>query len=270
MTKHYPILFFLFFFSMDCFSQVPGSFPSIDEIDLPDARFEKPRTYTGSSLFGYINGGAELYLEYGFSGAWINEIHLTGGSYITEIYRMNGPEEAFGIFSVSRYQCKSTPPLSPFACQTKYQLQICSGAFYISIINSKGNKTDSLNSLKIGEAIVHKINERSADISGYLPGVSSENINREAILVKGKLGIMNGAPDLSDYFGETTGYCAVVLQRGDVTVLSVRFSTREDINAFAALHDWDPVILSAGSGKMPAGETITRISDHHLLIEIRK
>ena len=112
MTKYYwiPCASCFPFISM-VLHRISDSFPSIDESDLPDAGFEIPKTYTGASLFGYMNGGAELYLEYGFSGAWINEIHLTGGQYITEIYRMNGPEEAFGIFSVSRYRCKSTPLL---------------------------------------------------------------------------------------------------------------------------------------------------------------
>jgi hypothetical protein len=182
---------------------------------------------------------------------------------------MNGPEEAFGIYSVSRYRCKSIPPLSPFACQTKYQLQLCSGPFYISIINSTGNTKDSSTSLKIGEAIVRKIKDKPVDITSYLPGVSPEIINRGAILAKGELGIINGAADLIDYFGDATGYCAVIIHYEDQTMLSVRFFTKEDMNAFAILHHWDPEMLLTGSGKMPTGETISKISDNHLLITIK-
>jgi hypothetical protein len=251
-----------------CFSQEPDAFPSIDRPDLPDARFLDPKTYSGASLFGYMNGGAELYLEYGFSGAWINEIHLSGGKYIVEIYRMKGPEEAFGIFSVSRFRCKSIPPLSPFTCQTPYQLQICLGPFYINVINSTGNSNDSLASLKIGEAIVNKIKDKPADITSYFPGVEPETINREAVLAKGKLGIMNGAPDLADYFGEAIGYYAVILHHEKEIILSVRFLTKADMDDFASQHGWDPETIPAGLGKLPTGETITRISDNHLLIKL--
>jgi hypothetical protein len=268
MTRFYVCLCFLYLCSINCFSQESGSFPSIDESDLPDARFESPKIYTGTSLFGYINGGAELFLEYGFSGAWVNEINFMGGKYTTEIYRMNGPEEAFGIYSVFRFQCKSCPPLSSFTCQTKYQLQICSGPFYISIINGTGNKTDSAASLKIGEAIVRKIKERPADFTVYLPDVSTEVINQEAILVKGNLGIMNGAPDLADFFGETNGYSAVIMRRDKQIVLSVQFLTKEDLNAFASLHHWDPEKLSAGTELKVGEKTITRISDNHLQIQM--
>jgi len=270
MAKYFRILCFLFSLPVICIAQAPDSFPVIDESDLPDAKFGIPKTYTRSSLYGYMNGGAELYLEYGFSGAWINEIHLAGGIYRTEIYRMNGPDDAFGIFSVSRYQCKSTPSLSPYACQTPYQLQLCSGSFYISISNSTGNGTDCTASLRIGEAIVNKIKEKPADITPYLQGVSHETINREAILAKGELGIMNGAPDLVDYFSEATGYCVVILQSGEQTILSVRFSTKEEMIRFMSLHNWNPEIISDRSAKMPTGETITKSSDNHLYISIKE
>jgi hypothetical protein len=260
----------IFHFAINCFPQEPPAFPSIDESDLPEAQFETPKAYNGASLFGYINGGAELFLEYGFSGAWVNEIQFMGGNFTAEIYRMNGPEEAFGIFSVSRFRCLSTPPLSPFTCQTKYQLQLCAGSFYVSIINTTGNKRDSLASLKIGEAIVSKIYEKPVDFTGYLPGISAETLNREAFLAKGHLGIMNGAPVLADYFGETTGYCAVILQGETQNVLSVRFTTKEDMMKFAALHHWDLEKFSAGLEITIGAETIALISDLHLLITSKK
>lgn len=260
---------FLFFFYIHGAAQTPDYFPSISESDIPEAVFKAPRTYTGTSLFGYINGGAELYLEYGFSGAWVNEIQFTGGNYTVEIYRMNGPEEAFGIFSISRFQCRSTPPVTLFACHTPYQLQLCSGPFYISIVNSTGNRTDSIASLKIGEAIIKKIKEKPAQIDYYLPGVSPETINRHAILVKGQLGIMNSVPELSEYFGESSEYTAVIYKEEDQTNLSVRFADKEKLEAFAALHSWKPENLSAGSIILPTGDTITRISENHVMISIR-
>jgi hypothetical protein len=253
-----------------CFPMEPAYFPSIDRSDLPDARFETAKIYTGASLFGYINGGAELFLEYGFSGAWVNQVEYRDGNYTVEIYRMNGPEEAFGIYSVSRFRCQNTPPISPFACQTKYQLQLCSGPFYISIINSTGSSADSMASLKIGEVIAGKIKEMPADITGFLAGVSNETFNREAVLVKGNLGIMNGAPDLADFFGETKGYTALIMQNPDQTTVSVIFSVQESMHRFAAQHNWNIEQLRAISEKMPSGEIVTKISDHHLLIRIKK
>jgi hypothetical protein len=269
IKRIYLTVYFLIFGYIGCTAQAPDYFPTISEIDLPGATFTTPRTFSNTSLFGYMNGGAELYLEYGFSGARVNEIEYMGGTYILEIYRMNGPEEAFGIFSVSRFQCKSIPSFAWLGCQTAYQVQFCSGSFYVNIINNSGSRNDSIASLKIGEAIFSKIMEKPAQIDYYLPGVSPETINRHAILVKGQLGIMNGAQELSEYFGELSGYTAVILQEEGKTRLSICFDDKEKLQAFASLHSWKPDDLSHGSLILPTGDTITRISENHLLINMR-
>jgi hypothetical protein len=269
ITRFYLTGCVLIFVYIGCGAQAPDYFPLISGHELPEATFKTPRTYSKNSLFGYINGGAELYLEYGFSGAWVNEIEYMGGSYILEIYRMDGPEEAFGIFSISRFQCKSIPSIALFGCHTAYQLQLCSGSFYINIINNSGNRNDSIASLKIGEAIVKKIKEKPAQIDYYLPGFSPDTINRNAILVKGQLGIMNSVQELSEYFGELSGYSAVILKKMGNTHLSIRFDDREKLEAFASAHSWRPEDLSAGSIYLPSGDSITRISENHVLIKIK-
>ncbi|MBN2609959.1 MAG: hypothetical protein JXB00_00215 [Bacteroidales bacterium] len=267
--KYCLIFCFLMILVPDCFSLVPSPFPYVTEDDLPGARFEKPKIYTRESLYGYINGAAELYLEYGFTNAWICEIIWMGGKYTAEIYRMGNPEDAFGIFSVSRWQCKNVPSLSPFSCHTRYQLQVCSGSFYISIINGTASSTDSITPVKIAQAIVRKIHEAPADISYYLPGLQPETINQKAILARGRLGVMNGAPDWEDFFESAKGYTTVILHEGDTIFLSVRFTTKEDLNGFMVSRNWDPQTINTEKTKMPTGEIVSLISDHHLLIEMR-
>lgn len=236
------------------------SYPVIDTTDLPGARFTQPKTYTGASLFGYMNGGAELYREYGCKGAWIGELTYQGSTFKIETFKMTGPEEAFGIYSVSRYQCKSTPPISPFACHTPYQLQLCKGPFYVNIIKSSPGKSDSLGALQIGAAIAGRITEAPADMSTYFPEIPLAEINREAILVKGELGIMNGAPDLADFFSELKGYRAVILQSNDDTLISLYFASDADKIEFLNRQQ-----LSTSA----AGEEIKVLSENHLLIKCR-
>ena len=190
------------------------------------------------------------------------------GKYKTEIYRMKDAEAAFGIFSISRFRCKSTAPLSVYTCQTPYQLQVCAGPYYISIVNRTATEADSLASVRISEAIVKKITEESADLSRYLPGISQYLIREKAVLMKGKLGLMNGASDWEDYFAGMSEYTLVLLPENARTTLSVEFSSPGELARFAALHGWEKNSITPLMKKLSDNESVRLLSDTHILIEI--
>jgi hypothetical protein len=264
MHKLFSLIFFLF--PLVCCSQIPAGFPVINKTDLSDAKFTPARYFTGESLFGYMDGGAELYREYGISDAVITEFDLSGGHYKCEVFKMTGAEEAFGIYSVSKYHCLGSPPFSTYTCQTHYQLQICKGPYYISIINKAGNKADSIASLKIGEILSGKINGPSIDLTSFIPGTDTSYLQRNAVLAKGKLGLMNGATAWEDYFKDLSGFCALILPSGDKTILSVRFSDKEALMEFCRLHKIEPARLSGMPLKISGSESVTLLRENHLLI----
>lgn len=73
-----------------------------DPFALPGIQLAgEPEIYQGEDLFDLINGGAEIYLEYGFvKVASQNYSEMKGNSSLrVEIYEMTDPEAAFGIFS---------------------------------------------------------------------------------------------------------------------------------------------------------------------------
>jgi Family of unknown function (DUF6599) len=243
-----------------CFSQLPEGFPLVSKSDLPEAEFSSSRTFNGTALFGYIDGGAELYLEYGFSAMSVTDIEYMQGKYKTEIYRMKGPEEAFGIFSVSKYHCLDMPSLSEFTCRSKYQLQICKGPYYISIINRTGSRSDSISSAKIGRIISDKIKDKEVDLSQYLPGVQEELLKSRCFLAKGRLGIVNGYPDLEDFFQGITDYTAVIVNSEKI-IISVKFGNEGSYKKFLELHN-------LGDGAIAASAKVKKIATYHLLIEL--
>jgi hypothetical protein len=114
----------------------------------------RSRTFTETSLYGYINGGAELYLEYGFDTLVVTELVRNGRDIKVEIYRMKDPEAAFGIFSVSRFRCNGGPGLTEHLCRSAYQLQFCKGPFYGSIINDTGTMEDQQTADEIATGIL--------------------------------------------------------------------------------------------------------------------
>jgi len=59
-------------------------------------------TYGGDDLFYYINGGADLYLEYGFEEvSTAKYLNYTGNNIHIDVYQMTDDAAAYGIFSIN-------------------------------------------------------------------------------------------------------------------------------------------------------------------------
>ncbi len=63
----------------------------------------KARTYDRKTLFQYIDGGAELYLAYGFREARVHTYSKLGeADIILNVFDMGTPEDAYGVFASER------------------------------------------------------------------------------------------------------------------------------------------------------------------------
>ena len=61
---------------------------------------EAPKSYRGDKLYLMINGGADIYHEYGFTQVLSAEYEEVGGKSIKlEIYEMESPAAAYGIYT---------------------------------------------------------------------------------------------------------------------------------------------------------------------------
>lgn len=75
-----------------------------DPMALPGIQLAgEQEIYYGEDLFDLMNGGAEIYLEYGFVKVVAqNYSELKGNTSLrVEIYEMNDPEAAYGIFALT-------------------------------------------------------------------------------------------------------------------------------------------------------------------------
>jgi hypothetical protein len=85
----------------------------------------KPEIYAGDDLFIYINGGAEVYHEYGFVRAAVQR-YLRGEDTVTaEIYSMDG--NAYGIYSFARSASGQSVELGDGATSADHYLHVWSG-----------------------------------------------------------------------------------------------------------------------------------------------
>jgi len=173
-----------------------------------------------------MNGGAELYLEYGFDRMVVTELTFEEFNFKIGIYHMGGVKAAFGIYSVSVFRCRKRNSFSDYSCQTAYQLQICGGEYYINIINNTGS-TDEVNiSEMFAGRILRQIEGGSFDITDYLQGIEPSGIPERYVLFKGDLGLYNGAFGWYDFLKEVTVYTDLLTESEDVAILCLRFESR--------------------------------------------
>ncbi len=102
-----------------------------------------PRTYTSADLYGYINGGAELFLELGFEQLTIQRYKDGTQEVGVEIYRMTDATAARAIYQSRKG--KETPDAGLKARHTasRHQLQMQRGRFYVIVNNVSGGAANA-------------------------------------------------------------------------------------------------------------------------------
>ncbi len=185
--------FFTILFSLFSFGQI------FSQIEV-----KTERTFTGNALYGFMNGGSDLYYEYGFKELVSRVVAYNGEEFTVDIYTMETPLDAFGIYSIHAFKCLRTDSLGRFDCQSKYQLQVVDGSSYISIVFQSGSNAarkaaDELYRIyvvdgKKGINIPPQLNYIARPYSGTVK------------YAKGKLGIDNVQSALSDLLEGITSY----------------------------------------------------------------
>ena len=220
-------------------SSVKNAFPLVKTADVDGGRVAKTVTYEGKGLYGYIDGGAELYLEYGFRKLVVQEVVAHAHRVTIEIYQMKSPQAAFGIFSISRYRCTSVDTLCEWSCMARHQLQLALGDYFIRIVN--GNSSDDAQSLslRIASVLKARIQARVAAVPGLFAEPLLRPYRQGLKYVVGKLGLQNGFPDWSDRFDGFEGFKLFILpvpaNKGEISLGLIRFPSIGEADRFRKL-----------------------------------
>ncbi len=137
------------------------------------------RYYDRQTLYEYINGGAELYLSYGFFCS-INKIYQQSGQpdIIVDIFDMGSSENAFGVFSHSRET--NDKQFGQGSQYTSGLLLYWKDRFYISILASPETAESKRAVFQLASQIEKAIPHKGSipEIVGQLPpeGLIQESI----------------------------------------------------------------------------------------------
>ncbi|MCL3779302.1 hypothetical protein EMN47_02770 [Prolixibacteraceae bacterium JC049] len=183
------ILFSMLLFVLNVQAQLPST-------SLPSLKVTSLDEYDGNSLWGYMNGGSDLYFEYGFEQLKVYNAEMNKNKFTFRIFRMRNPEMAFGIYSIHRFKCTKIDNVLFPHCANPKHFQAAYGNWYISIL--KDNKQEF--KAKEQSAIVKWIkDEFESKLITYPSTLDLAN----TILIAGPLGWQNSYTEWMDCFDST-------------------------------------------------------------------
>lgn len=205
----------------------------------------QPQIFDGNGLYGHIDGGAELFLEFGFDALRIqNFVHRKDeGEIALEIYGMESPEAALGIYLM---KCGRETRLEGIGARhtgDERQIMALKGRYFLLVNNLSGQETILPVMIRLMDGVMKSIpDERLADHLAILPDKDriegSERLIRgmyslqslytlgeeDILLLDGK--IFGAAADYTDPTG--TNYTRIMIRYPDAAYAGRAFTHLRD------------------------------------------
>ena len=128
-------------------------------MDLRDwAPSGSPQHYVGEDLYTYIDGGAEIYQEYGFKQVLAQDYRNSAGRSVTlELYEMNTPEAAFGMYTFKAGSKGQAVKIGQTAELDDYYLNAWKGRIVLTVIGFDESAESLAGVQAVAEAAAAKI-----------------------------------------------------------------------------------------------------------------
>jgi hypothetical protein len=158
------------------------------------AKEGEPQEYEGEDLYTYIDGGAEIYHEYGFRRVIVQDYKNAGGKSVSlEIFEMETAAAAFGMFTFKRSGKGKAVALGGGAELEAYYLNSWKGRFLVTLTGFDEASETIAGLTAIARAVDPKI--RDAGDSAAPPLVAAlpeKGLKPETVkYLKGLLGLNN-------------------------------------------------------------------------------
>jgi hypothetical protein len=203
--------------------------------EFPAATVTRNDTFSGDALYGYIDGGSDLVFEYGFKAVYVSEYKLGAIKAQLEIWQMNDPSSAFGLYSLSIAQCRDWNRFGTFSCSTPYQVASASGPLYINATNRMGSRDGQA----FCEELVKKVLEKNPQQAWYIPPIFQHPKLAPYInslrMFRGPLAVGTALPawsDLLDNMGFRMYTVSVMTQTFSGILARIEFTDESGKNSF--------------------------------------
>jgi hypothetical protein len=152
---------------------------------------DEAQAYEGDDLYIYIDGGAEIYQEYGFKRVLAQDYWKGERSISLEIFEMASPESAYGIFAFKRSKDGTTEGIGSADSMESYYMNFWKGRFLVTLTGMNQDE-ETMAGIKILARGVDKKIQDSADMPKLLGALPAEGlVPSSRKYLKGKLGLFN-------------------------------------------------------------------------------
>ena len=196
-----------------------------------------PRTFVGEDLYALINGGAVIYYKYGFRQVITQDYASKDGKSITlEIYEMNSPASAYGIYTIKINTEGKSIDVGDEGILADFYLHFWKGDFLVTLTASDSEETTGSGLLALARAVDEKIQTKGQrpSLCNLLIMESYEVSNIKYL--RGDLALANNFPYvIDDVFKLKEG---VIGDYGDSKIFVFRYGNRnESLNRYQDARD---------------------------------
>ncbi len=228
-------------------SPIPGGW-------APDGEAQE---FKGEDLFVYIDGGADIYHEYGFVAVAVQDYRNPAGKTVSlEIFEMSDDAAAFGMYAFKTTGKGKSVGLGDGGELEEYYLNFHKGRYVLTLTGFDGS-AETVRGLRevagaADAALLGKKGTRPALVeslpqaSGFVPG--------SVKFVRGRLGLNNILPAASGARINFTSGVRAVYGSGELIILDCG-GEAEATKAFESL---GPVLREPGSGRAPIRTALCR------------
>jgi hypothetical protein len=172
----------------------------------------EPLSFSGEELFEHINGGADIYYEYGFVTLVVQHYVKGDKAVSIEIYDMGDVAGGFGIYSYGRHPTLSQIQVGGEGIVHSNGLNFWRDRYNVDIRKMGPGEIFADEFLALAKAIDQKIGSTTKDEPQIMKLLPPENmVARSAVFARGRLGISNQVyVAAQDLFGLEEGEGAAI------------------------------------------------------------
>lgn len=170
--------------------EITALLPSLQE--LPGWQLnQEPLIYEGDRLFELIDGGADIYLEYGFSQVISAQyIDPAQNNILVEIYEMTDEDAAYGIFSITQQTVSWSKEFGNLSAISSDYISFWKGKYYVNLSWSSSHHSENPSLAQLVALISGKIKE-TGNLPSMITQFKFDADGIKTIYFKGNLGLSN-------------------------------------------------------------------------------